>query len=469
MIAYLLKRLLLFVPTVIVVSLLAFALSKIAPGDPVELRNTAGGTPVAANSAQAERMYQETAQSMGLDKPAFYFALTSAAYPKDLYRVLRHDHRQTLRMLIGRYGNWPAVQAWYQSIQHVEEIALKLPPMTQYAMARPVRELYTLSDGAAIRARLDTLSAVVARDSAAQALAGAEVVRLVEQYAYLTAHLTRHKLYQPALYWYGLDNQYHRWFTGLLKGDWGTSYRDGRPVARKIAEALRWTLLLNLIAVALSFGLSIPVGVWSAQRAGSRSERGVSILLFALYSLPVFWVATLLQVFFTTPEYGMDWFPTTGLSELPRTAPWPQRLLDQAAHLALPVLCLTYGSLAFISRQMRGSMVQALTQDYVRTARAKGLPEGKVVWRHAFRNALFPIITLIGSVFPAVLAGSVVIEVIFGIPGMGKLTVESIFARDWPVVFAILMLGALLTMAGLWIADLLYALADPRVRYRRGG
>ncbi len=469
MIAYLLKRLLLFIPTVIVVSLIAFALSKIAPGDPVELRNTASNTPVAASPMQAERMYRETAHSMGLDKPAFYFALSSAAYPKELYQVLRRDHRQTLRKLIGRYGNWPAVQAWHQSIQRVEEVTLKLPSMSQYAIARPVRELYTLSNEAAIRARLDTLSAVVARDSVVQVLAGAEVAHLVEQYAYMTTHPTRHKLYWPALYWYGLDNQYHRWFAGLWKGDWGTSYRDGRPVARKIAEALRWTLLLNLIAVALSFGLSIPIGVWSAQRAGSRSERGVSILLFALYSLPVFWVATLLQVFFTTPEYGMDWFPTTGLSELPRSAPWHQRLLDQAAHLTLPVLCLTYGSLAFISRQMRGSMMQALLQDYVRTARAKGLPEGKVVWRHAFRNALFPIITLISSVFPAVLAGSVVIEVIFGIPGMGKLTVESIFARDWPVVFAMLMLGALLTTAGFWIADLLYAWADPRVRYQRRG
>ncbi len=469
MIAYLLKRLLLFIPTVLFVSLLAFALSRIAPGDPVELRNASGGTPVAADPVQAERMYRETAQSMRLDKPAFYFALSSAACPKDLYKVLRRDHRQNLRKLIGRYGHGQAVQAWYQGIQRTEATVLKLPPTVQYAMARPVRELYTLSDKAAIRARLDTLSAVVARDSASQALAGNEIAHLVEQYAYMTAHPTRHKLYQPTLYWYGPDNQYHHWFTGLWKGDWGFSYRDGRPVARKISEALRWTLLLNLIAVALSFGLSIPIGVWSAQQAGSRSERGVSFLLFALYSMPVFWVATLLQVFFTTPEYGMDWFPTTGLSDLPHSAPWWQRLLDQAVHLALPVLCLTYGSLAFISRQMRGSMVQALAQDYVRTARAKGLPEGKVIWRHAFRNALFPIITLIGSVFPAVLAGSVVIEVIFAIPGMGKLTVDSIFARDWPVVFAILMLGAVLTIAGLWIADLLYAWADPRVRYRGRG
>ncbi len=186
-----------------------------------------------------------------------------------------------------------------------------------------------------------------------------------------------------------------------------------------------------------------------------------------LYSLPVFWIATLLQVFFTTPEYGMDWFPTAGLSELPPTAPFWERLLDQTAHIFLPVVCLTYGSLAFISRQMRGGMLQVLDQDYIRTARAKGLPERRVIWRHAFRNALFPIITLIGSVFPSILAGSVVIEVIFGIPGMGKLTVDAIFARDWPVVFAVLMMASVLTVAGLLVSDMLYAWADPRVRFQK--
>jgi peptide/nickel transport system permease protein len=184
-----------------------------------------------------------------------------------------------------------------------------------------------------------------------------------------------------------------------------------------------------------------------------------------LYSLPNFWIATMLVVFFTTPEYGMDWFPSLGLGDLPPDAPFWQRFVEAGTHLVLPVFCLAYGALAFISRQVRGGMLNVIRQDYIRTAWAKGLNAQPVIWKHAFSNALFPIITMFASIFPAVFAGSVVIEVIFNIPGMGKLTVDAIFQRDWPVVYTVLMLAAVLTMTGILVADILYAIADPRVSY----
>ena len=465
MTGYLLKRVLLFIPTVIVISLLAFALSKSAPGDPVELRSSTGGATVATDIRQADRLYAETARLMGLDKPAFYCALTSAAYPDTLHRILRRDHRQNLRRLTGAYGNWPAIQRYYQSIAAAEDALLNAGPQGGFGIHRPLRDLYVQHEERPIRARLDTIAAVLQRDSVAMAVVGGSMAELRQRYEQMRSTPTRSLLYVPAFYWQGFDNQYHHWFTGFLRGDFGKSYQDGRPVSRKVSDALKWTLWLNIIAVLLSFGLAIPIGVWSAQRAGGRFDRGATVALFMLYSLPVFWVATLLQVFFTTPQYGMDWFPTAGLSALPATVSWGSRFMDQAAHMFLPIVCLTYGSLAFVSRQMRGGMLQVLDQDYIRTARAKGLPEGRVIWKHAFRNAVFPIITLIGSVFPAVLAGSVVIEVIFAIPGMGKLTVDAIFARDWPVVFAVLMMASVLTIVGLLVADILYAWADPRVRF----
>lgn len=157
--------------------------------------------------------------------------------------------------------------------------------------------------------------------------------------------------------------------------------------------------------------------------------------------------------------------PARGMGSLPSTAPFWDRFVESLSHLILPVFCLTYGSLAFISRQMRGGMLDVLQQDYIRTARAKGLGQRAVVWRHAFRNALFPIITLFASIFPAALAGSVVIESIFNIPGMGKLTISAINQQDWPLVYTILMFSALLTMIGILVADALYALLDPRVSY----
>ena len=463
MIRYLLQRLLWFLPSLLLISLLAFALSKSAPGDPVELRNSAGSAPIASGPAQADRLYAETARLMGLDKPAFYFSIAPAAYPDTLHLIARKDRRQTLKRLVGQYGNWPLIEAYYHSIQQAERSMAAGPS----PLAGPLRDLYLQHKDGAIRARLDTMQAMLQRDSLASEKWSEAIAALRNNYEDMVARPDRGALYRPDFDWKGFDNQYHNWLIGMFRGDFGTSYQDGRPVRNKIRDGLRWTLWLNIIAVLLSFGLSIPIGVWSAQRVDSRFDRSTSVLLFMLYSLPVFWIATLLQVFFTTPEYGMDWFPTAGLSELPPAAPFWERLLDQTAHIFLPVVCLTYGSLAFISRQMRGGMLQVLDQDYIRTARAKGLPERRVIWRHAFRNALFPIITLIGSVFPSILAGSVVIEVIFGIPGMGKLTVDAIFARDWPVVFAVLMMASVLTVAGLLVSDMLYAWADPRVRFQK--
>jgi peptide/nickel transport system permease protein len=265
--------------------------------------------------------------------------------------------------------------------------------------------------------------------------------------------------------WYGTKNQYHRWISGFLKGDFGISYLDNRPVASKIWDALRWTLTINLISLLVSYILAIFLGVWSAVRKGTKADQIVTTALFVLYSLPSFWIGTMLIVFFTSPEYGMNLFPPGQVTSLPIDAPFWQRFVDIGYHLTLPIICISYGSLAFISRQMRGGMLSILQQDYIRTARAKGLSEKQVIWRHAFRNSLFPIITLFASIFPATIAGSIVIEVIYSIPGMGMLSLGAINARDWPVVFTVLLLAAILTMLGNLVADLLYAFVDPRVSF----
>jgi len=460
MMPYLLRRLLWFVPTGIIISLLAFALSKFAPGDPVALRNSAI---VASSASEEDRLYAETTRILGLDKPTFYFTWHSAAHPDTIHRVFRKERRKAMLGLLSQTGNWPAVQAYYDQINEAYRKALGFPEAGQ--ISGNLRNLFALSSTAAIRAILDSTQAQLSRDSLLFKSLSPSIAAVNSKFSELQSSPTRYKLFIPVLHWNGFDNQYHHWLIGLFKGDFGTSYLDGRSVGRKVADGLKWTFRLNLISILLAFGIAIPLGVWSAKRQGSRMDRWTTVLLFTAYSMPVFWLATLLQVFITTPEYGLDWFPSTGLSELERDTPLLAQFTDQLAHLTLPIFCLTLGALAFITRQMRGGMVQVLDMDYIKTARAKGLSERAVIWKHAFRNALFPIITLIGSVFPSVLAGSVVIEVIFGIPGMGKLSVEAIFARDWPVVFAILMMGAILTMIGIFVSDLLYAMADPRVRH----
>ena len=262
---------------------------------------------------------------------------------------------------------------------------------------------------------------------------------------------------------------------GFLRGDFGISYKDKKSVATKIGDALYWTLIMNFFAILISYLISIPLGVKSAMwklRGRKLIDNINTTILFVLYSLPSFWIGTILLVFFTTAEYGewLDWFPTSGaqdfkLKEDPNASEWV-KFLDILHHLTLPIFCITYGSLAYLSRQMRGSMLGVVRQDYIRTAWAKGLSEGKVVWKHAFRNSLFPIITLFSSVFPRALSGSIAIEMIYAIPGMGWTVLTSITSRDWPLVFTVVMFAAILTMIGNLIADILYALVDPRVSFK---
>jgi len=197
---------------------------------------------------------------------------------------------------------------------------------------------------------------------------------------------------------------------------------------------------------------------------GGRFDQITTVGLFLLFGIPSFWVATLLTNFFTTPAFGMDFFPSMGFGEIPEGASVWTTIRIRAAHLFLPVLCLAYPSWAYVSRHLRRSAVHEMDQAYVKTARLKGLSRSAILWRHVLRNASFPIITLLANILPALLAGSVLIERIFNLPGMGQLLYDAALTRDWPVVIIVVLLNGLLTAAGLLLADLAYALADPRVR-----
>lgn len=471
MVEYFVKRLLLFLPTLLLVSLVAFFLSRMAPGDPVMkyLVNDPFGTiSTPQDLYNAERACQQAAAVLQLDKPGFYFSVNSAACPDTLYRIPVGFRKKSMVALLRQWGNWPLVQEYYSHIRRLDLKILEAADSLRSAAAPvlPVlRELYTTAEAPAIRSRLAKLKEMAAGDAMLAAWLSSNLDSLQKKYARLEREATPWKHWVPTFRWHGPDNQYHNWVSGFVRGNFGISLYERMPVGRKVKPALFWTVHLNLMAILLAFGIAIPLGVWSAVRKGRTTDRGITLGLFMLYSLPAFWVGTLLLIFFATPTYGMKLFAGPGLGAVRGTMGYWEQLKAAAAHLLLPIICIAYPALAFIAKQVRGSMVEALNQDYVRTARAKGLPERVVVWRHAFRNALFPIITLIASVFPAAIAGSVAIEFIFNIPGMGWLTLHAILQNDWPVVFTVLMLGAVLTIAGMLVADVLYALADPRVRF----
>ncbi|MBU4233846.1 MAG: ABC transporter permease [Desulfobacterales bacterium] len=266
---------------------------------------------------------------------------------------------------------------------------------------------------------------------------------------------------------YGLDKplivQYGDWLTRLVHLDFGRSFSpDRRPVWDKIKERIGITLGLNLMSLIIILGVSIPIGVIAAYRAHSWFDQATTLFVFFGFAMPTFWLALLLIMFFGV---YLDWLPISGLTSLNyRQFTFWQKVQDLGAHVTLPVLVAAFGGLAGMSRYMRGNMLEVIRQDYITTARAKGLPERVVIFKHALRNALLPVITILGLSVPGLIGGSVIFESIFAIPGMGQLFYGAVMARDYPLVMGELVIGAVLTLVGNMLADLGYALVDPRIR-----
>jgi peptide/nickel transport system permease protein len=257
--------------------------------------------------------------------------------------------------------------------------------------------------------------------------------------------------------------QYGFWLRDLAKFDLGNSYiTPSQTVTGIIWERMWITILMNFIAFGLMYVIAIPIGIVGAAKQFTIWDRILTIIPFLLYSLPTFWVGTLLIAWATRPWL----FPTSGyyagkIGEVGFFS-W---IWEWTRHLALPIFCETYAYLAFLSRQMRSSLLEQVRQDFIRTARAKGLSERVVILRHASRNALIPIVTLLGSLLPAVLAGSIIIEQLFSIPGMGNLFIESVYQRDYPVLMGIEVVSAILTLIGMLVSDILYVLVNPTISY----
>jgi ABC-type dipeptide/oligopeptide/nickel transport system permease component len=297
---------------------------------------------------------------------------------------------------------------------------------------------------------------------------------------------------------YGLDKpapvQYLRWLNNVspigfytddqgnykefsfTKGmDLGASFQYGRPVSDILAERIPITLLLNLVTIPVTYLIAIMVGMKSASTRGSAFDVGMGVSMLALWSIPTMLAGVLLLGFFANVQY-FQWFPTAGISsrealDMPFLPHWNDSgfirgfLLDRVWHLILPVLCLSYGSFAALAKLTRTSILENLNSDYARTARAKGLSEQDVLWKHVFRNSLLPLITISAGLLPSLLAGSLIVENIFSINGMGQLAVEAVRGRDRELVLSITWISGFLTLIGYLIADFCYTLADPRVSY----
>jgi peptide/nickel transport system permease protein len=271
---------------------------------------------------------------------------------------------------------------------------------------------------------------------------------------------------------YGLDRplhvQYAIWLKNVLTLNFGESFKDNQPVWSKIIERLPITIQLNIYSILLVYLVAIPLGIYSATQRNTLGDQMTTVAAFILFAVPTVWAATLALVFICGGDF-FYLFPPGGLNSIDYEPDWPlwRKFNDKAWHLFLPVVLLSYGGFAGLSRYMRAGMLEVLGQDYVQVARAKGLLERVVIMKHVLRNSLIPLVTMLAALLPAFIGGSVIIETIFSIPGLGQLGYESVRARDYPTVMALYSVTAVLTLIGILISDLLLSVVDPRIAFGR--
>jgi peptide/nickel transport system permease protein len=492
MLKYTFKRILVFIPMLIAISLLSFIISVNAPGDPVERLSKAAGTEGSAEqqSGASKKIKQELRKKLGLDLPIFYLSIGNMASTDTLYKVQDRYHKSNLEALTHQCGNWQAVSDYYHSLLAFQKLheSFKVEDIlaTERGLSKnkinealnqssfEVGSLLETYKVEVLDVKFEKLENMYATNSFLNPF-DKQFQIVKDARANMQTNTTNWKTLIPAIQWYGTKNQYHHWLfgndegrEGVLRGDFGISYIDSQPIADKIWSKVWISFSLSFFSIILAYLISIPIGIYSAYKKDSMMDRGSSLVLFILYSMPSFFVGTILLLLFANPDY-YSWFPVSGIQD-PTSFNAQWSFLEKAGHrlpyLILPIFTYTYGSFAFLSRIMRVGMIDIVSQDYIRTARAKGLGEKKVILKHALRNSLLPIITVFAAIFPMAIGGSIIIETIFSIPGMGLEVFNAILNYDYPMIITVFTLSGFLTMVGILVADILYAVVDPRISYK---
>ena len=450
-----------------VISILAFWLSKQVPGDEVldYLSIEPNAYSTSLNPDQQRTAYEQVAHKRGLDLPFFYFSMQKGIYPSSLFTIFPVEDRTAVKHWIDESRNGVESMELHNLLRHSLRLSCgrELNSSLAEVSCRELHAILIQPDLQIVNTSLDQLYQQQSGHGGDSIL----VSQLTTAFGLSKKLNTKQKIafreYLPSFTWNGNRNQYHQWIKGLVSIQPLTSLIDGRNAWTKIWEALKWTLVLNGLAFILAIVLGVVIGIWSGVRDGSRKEKWLSIILFTFFAIPSFWLATLLIFLLASGEW-LSVLPPGGLGDYHvANSPWEQWSII-AVHLILPVFCLTIGSLAYISRQMKQSVLHEYAQPYVSSLRTLGIAEKTILRKHIIRNALFPMITMMGNALPAILSGSLVIEIIFSIPGMGRLMFTSLMARDWPVVFPILMLGAGVTVLAYTMTDIIYKWLDPRVK-----
>ncbi|WP_162052560.1 ABC transporter permease [Pontibacter pamirensis] len=436
-----------------------FLLSRLLPGSFATdriLENSAGYYSKGAESDR-QAAYQSYIRRTGLDQPLFYFSLAPATQPTDsLNRLYSETKQARLRKLAWHYGSEHNAEAYLSSTELIDK------QLQTYPDASLKHHLQTLRAEVKYHPLQDAARKVAVVASHPQVKQAAKQV--LERLQTMQQERASFAFLVPQVSWHGRQNQYHQWLMRLLQGDMGTSYRSSRPVLALLTEAIGNTWWLLICSMAITLALSLELSILMVKKKGRFLRKLLLPFLFITDSIPVFVLALLLLVLLANPDF-IQLFPVYGMGYYsPQRLSFWQQLSQWWQYMTLPMLCLVLSSLPYITNQVYASIHSAMQADYTRTARAKGLAEGAVIRRHILRNSLLPIITIASDILPALVAGTLIIETIFAVPGIGRLLIDSVLARDYPVLIGIVLVIAAFRIIAFLLADLGYAWADPRIK-----
>lgn len=462
MLTYLLKRISTLILSLWIISVCLFFLQKNATVDVVMLQSKARSNgSFYVHPLAAEKVYRAEAVRLNLDRPLFYFAMKPVMFPDTFYKVQYPEAVKVQKKLLLATGDWALVQTYFQTLTaFYEKVAQTENGQVSIFWKQQLQEMANTADLSVVKA-------------ACQA-SGEMREPYIEELRKIEGLLIRLSYQSPSFFswlpfprWNGFDNQFHLWFSKIIHGDIGISSRDGRPVLDKLKEAIPWTLWVNGLAILLAYMFAMPVGILMAVLPKSRWLRWINNFLLALYALPAFWVGSMLLFQATLPEYGFSFFSISGWSGLQREGGFLSQPIPFLLQLSLPVFCMSYGLAAYLTSYMQSTFSKVLKEPYMLFAKTKGISRTRLYFKHALPNALLPQIVFVAGIIPALITGSVVIEVIFNIPGMGRLFIDSMLSQDFTTVYSFVLLVSVLTAVGLIVSDILLVVTDPRIRLSR--
>ncbi len=452
MLRYTIRRLLLAIPTLFIISVVVFLAGQSLSNDLVA---TYGGSTYVGSSndpdAEAAFMAQQAA-NLHVDLPNFYFGISNNCLPDTFHKIQPAWRRRTMRLQALQCGNWAPVQHYHRALAALVRTVEALPDsVVQRTLSNgAIAALKTCTDTALATQQIAQLEQAVQAPHLAQA---AHNLRTA-----LAAIAPKDTWGYPVLHWHGIPNQYHNWLTRKYAHESGSPWKA-------LAYPLRVTLFIKLSGLLLAMLLAITLGLYlgNSPRWDGLGKR----VLMVLYVVPVILIGCGLRYLFATPGHGLysSFIGGVGpkLFDPARTSFWAW-VVSNFGRLLLPIITIGIHYFALIALQMRSSTVSVLQQDYIRTARAKGMPVRRILWRHVLPNAVFPILVIFGSMFPMVLGGAMLIELIFSINGIGWASYQAVLDLDYPILMTVVMLLAILTITGSLVADLLLHWADPRLR-----